>query len=324
MDTVSCPRCGTENLADALNCGACRINLRFALENPAEIERLVQEDIRRGELEGDLSGNHAILMSEVKDDSVLLPVLLLFTSFIFAFCIGEAVHELGHFLTHRAYGYQVGIILDPFGGSRTLGSSSPKEIWGITSLMGPLFNLPVAITLSLFLWQKRQPGLLPFLLWGPIALIQEGVTFSLGLLTPGGDAALVVDWGVPSPVILSLGILFLASGVAMVCLELPLLNLSPKDSFSRRFIVVIGGMVSFMVVRLLYTIFSSPNLAQENVVPLIFSLLLATIVVLLYDPLHSVLNRISFGEPVIVGWRAVLSSAALGIGMILVQFVFFN
>ncbi len=39
MDTVICPRCGSENRADAMNCRECRINLKFAFENPAEIMR---------------------------------------------------------------------------------------------------------------------------------------------------------------------------------------------------------------------------------------------------------------------------------------------
>jgi hypothetical protein len=38
MTTVICPKCGTENLADAMNCKECRINLKFALEHSEEIE----------------------------------------------------------------------------------------------------------------------------------------------------------------------------------------------------------------------------------------------------------------------------------------------
>lgn len=33
---IACPRCGTENDDQAMNCANCRINLRWALENPAE------------------------------------------------------------------------------------------------------------------------------------------------------------------------------------------------------------------------------------------------------------------------------------------------
>jgi hypothetical protein len=38
MGNIACPKCGTENLASAMNCSHCRTNLRFALEHPEEIE----------------------------------------------------------------------------------------------------------------------------------------------------------------------------------------------------------------------------------------------------------------------------------------------
>ncbi len=324
-DTITCPRCGAENRADRRNCEGCKVNLEFALQNPAEIGRLRQADAGRARWVDSPREGEAAATSASEGKPLLLPVLLLLGSFAFVFCLGEAVHELGHFLAHRAYGVQVGIRLDPFGGSQILhGSSAPREIWGITSLAGPLFNLLVGLALSLSLWRVRRPALLPLLLWGPVALIQEGVTFSLGQLTPGGDAQLIVEWGVPAGVLLSFGLLLLASGVALLCGLLPLAGLSPNDSFSRKFGLVAGGMVSFMVVRLLASCASSPNAAQENVLPLFFALLLATIVVVLYRPLVRMLSRGSEPEPASVTWPAVVSSVALAVGMVLFQISFFN
>lgn len=46
MPTVTCPKCGTENAADATICRTCRINLKFALEHPEEIEPLKQREHR--------------------------------------------------------------------------------------------------------------------------------------------------------------------------------------------------------------------------------------------------------------------------------------
>ena len=43
MDIITCPKCGTENPANAMNCQACRINLQFALGHPEEIEHLKQD-----------------------------------------------------------------------------------------------------------------------------------------------------------------------------------------------------------------------------------------------------------------------------------------
>jgi len=303
-----------------MNCAVCRINLAFAMEHPAEIEKIKRED---GLVSPWRGGGDAASTSTHRP--VLLPMLLLLGSFTFAFCLGEAVHELGHFLAHRAYGTEVGIKLDPFGGSRILnGSSAPHETWGVTSAAGPLFNLMVGLTVSVSLWRYRRPALLPLLLWGPIALVQEGVTFSLGMLTSGGDARLIVESGVPAPAILGLGVLFLLSGVVAVCSALPLVSLSASDSFGRRFGVVAGGMVSFMVIRLLGSSVLSPHLAQENTVPLIFALLLAAIVAALYGPLHASIRRPGATEPTPVRWPAVASAAALGVAMILFQMVSCN
>ena len=48
MVTISCPKCGSENLVEAMNCKECRINLEWAKENYKEHE---QEKIKWVELE---------------------------------------------------------------------------------------------------------------------------------------------------------------------------------------------------------------------------------------------------------------------------------
>jgi len=246
--TAACPRCGTTNEGDALNCVVCRINLAFARENPAEIERLRREATVGAQLGTRLGSGRA--QAAGRDQPALLPALLLLSSFVFSFCLGEAIHELGHFLAHRAHGVDVAVRLDPFGGSHIVGGSlAPLELWGITSAAGPLLNLAIAVSLFVVLWQLRRPSLLPLLLWGPVALVQEGVTFSLGLLTPGGDAALIAASGVPAGLVLGAGILLLATGVGGVCLLLPQAGLSPSASFPFKLRVVAGGMVPFMVAR---------------------------------------------------------------------------
>jgi hypothetical protein len=322
-NTRTCPRCGTENRSDATNCAASRINLKFAQEHPAEIERMKQEDALRGQqANSPAEGTGA---STASGGSLLLPGLLLFGAFVFVFCLGEAVHELGHFLAHRAYGTEVGFRLDPFGDSRILnGSSAPQETLGLTSLAGPMFNLLVGLAVSLSLWRLRRPALLPLLLWGPISLVQEGVTFSLGMLTPGGDADLMVRWGIPAALLIGLGILFFALGIAMICWLLPLVNLSPTDSFGRKFGVVMGSMVSFMFLRLLFSSLRSSNLIVENTVPLVFALLLATLVAALYAPLYPLLSRISRVELASTTWPAAVTSLALGFGMVILQLAVLN
>jgi hypothetical protein len=320
---TACPRCGALNEAGARNCAACRINLSFARENPAEIERIRRESAGRAQFgdRPDSGRTHA----SGRDAPVLLPALFLLASFAFCFCLGEAVHEFGHFLAHRANGVDVAIRLDPFGGSHIVGGSlAPRETWGITSAAGPLLNVAIAVSIFLALWRLRRPALLPLLLWGPVALVQEGVTFSLGLLTPGGDAALIVESGVATGLVLGTGILFLAMGVAGVCLVLPQVGLDPSASFAYRLKVVAGGMVTFMAARLLFSPLTSPGQAAENVLPLFFSLLLAAAVAALYGAVNRFAGRVSEMEPVPVPRSATAVSATLGLAMIVLQVISFN
>jgi len=207
-ETLVCPQCGTSNRADAMNCAGCRISLAFTRERPAEVKRITPEDAR-----SERRGSAVLDVFTARDKPILLPVLLLLGAFIFAFCLREAVHKLGHFPAHRACGTDADIKLDPLGGSQIVnGASAPRETWGITSAAGPLLNILAGVAVSLSLWRYRRTALLPLLLWGPIALVQEGVTLSLGMLTPGGGAELIVEAVVSS----------VALGLAMVLFQMAL------------------------------------------------------------------------------------------------------
>ena len=59
MENITCPRCGTVNPANAVNCKQCRINLKFALQNPSEVERLKKEEQERLEQQERLKQDEA-------------------------------------------------------------------------------------------------------------------------------------------------------------------------------------------------------------------------------------------------------------------------
>jgi hypothetical protein len=61
MDTVICPKCGMENPANAMNCRNCRINLRFALEHPDQIERAKHAATPRAEAPTQQAASQATL-----------------------------------------------------------------------------------------------------------------------------------------------------------------------------------------------------------------------------------------------------------------------
>jgi hypothetical protein len=249
--------------------------------------------------------------------------LLLAGSFAFAFLLGEAVHELGHYLAHRAYGTpDIGIHLDPFGGSHIVGVKSlPLEVMGVTSLAGPLLNLVLGILAFLVLWRWRRPLLLPLLAWGPVAMVQEGVTLSLGLLTPGGDAGWIVAWGAPQALVLLAGLVSLAAGVFTLSWLFPVAALGKEQSFGARFEVLTVGISLLMVVRAIHSLATSPAAATEDLVPLVFSLLLAALAVALHRPAVSLLGRMSEPRLHAVTWPAVAAALMLGTAMFVFQIV---
>ena len=247
-------------------------------------------------------------------------ILLLAGAFAFAFLLGEAVHELGHYLAHRAYGHTgIGIHLDPFGGSRIAGVRAlPRAAMAWTSAAGPLANLACGVACSLLLWRVRRLGLLPWTLWGPVAMVQEGVSLSLGFLTPGGDARWVAAAGVPAAVLIAAGIGLLLAGAAAMSLALTPAVLRREDTLGVRFLIVASGASALMGVRAAHALLAAPVSATENLVPLVFSLLLAALVACAQAPLRAILrkDRTATSPP---SWRPVALALGLGTGMVVLQ-----
>jgi hypothetical protein len=252
---------------------------------------------------------------------IIQSILLLAGSFIFAFLLGEFVHDSGHYLCHLAYGNtQVGVHYDPFGGTRILGAGGlPDDILAVTSAAGPLPHILLALACFFIVWKWRRPILLPLLLWGPVAMIQEGVNFSLGLLTPGGDAVWISTLGIPQPIILAAGIVLLAGGVAGVALLLPLAGVNSEDPAWYKFAILLAGMGSLMLIRLFHSLFIDPSSTLENLVPFVFSVLLAVFVVILNPLIIRYRQLANSSEAVSIPWSASVAAFLAGFGMFLVQ-----
>jgi len=248
-------------------------------------------------------------------------ILLLAGSFTFAFLFGEMVHEYGHYLGHLAYGNpdNVQVHIDPFGGSMIVGVTSlPDKVISITSATGPLFDLLLAVTFFLILWRIRRPALLPFLLWGPIAMISEGVNFSIGMMTLGGDAQGIAAMGIPRSILVLVGSFLIVAGVKTISLLLPLTGVQRDEPFEDKFLIVLLGMCSLMFVRFVHSVVASPSSVVENLVPMIFSLLLAVFVVLVYKP-KSESTHVEKEKPKPVKLSVVTSSLVLGLSLFLFQ-----
>jgi hypothetical protein len=252
------------------------------------------------------------------------PTVHLFFAFAFAFLTNEAIHEFGHFLADRAAGVrEVGVILDPFGGSHiVLGESLPAERVAFAAVAGPLLNLIVGLVVLALLWRSRRSLLLPLLLMGPVAMVQESVTLTLGQLTPGGDADLMVQSGVPALVPLAIGVGLLIGGLYLIAKLLPLAGVQRGSRYATRFGVIAGGMTSLMLLRFVASWWRSPEAVVENGVPLVFALLLALILAAVYpllagrQPLTTTQRRSA--------WLGVAFAAFLAAGTFAFQLLMLN
>ena len=247
-------------------------------------------------------------------------ILLLSGSFAFAFLLGEMVHELGHFLAHRSVGTgQAGIHLDPFGGSRIYGATAlPLDLMGITTAAGPFLNLAGGSLFTLLLWPRRRPELLPLILWGPVALIQEGVNLALGLLSPGCDARWIAAWGVPNWLLAALGVGCLILGTGGISRILSAGAIPGKSSFWERFLLIFFGLAFLIILRGVVSLLISPAAAGENLVPLAFAILLAAVI----SGLQGSRRSGSGGEESFSAtWGASLLAAGLGLGLLLAQVI---
>ncbi len=258
----------------------------------------------------------------MKKSGFLKTMLFLMGSFTFAFLLGEMVHEWGHFLAHRYFGVQgVSIHLDPFGGSKILGVMSlPMREMGITTAAGPGLNLAAGILVTALLFRFSKPIFLPLTLWGPVAMIQEGVNLSLGLLSPGSDAQWLAEWGAPEALLATLGVVFILTGTGLIgwilhrCLDLT------EKSFLERIVLLFFGLGFLMILRAAVSLSQSPEAAVENAVPLVFALILALLVSWLQRLWHS-----SEGDKIPVlqmpTWGNSLLAVVLGSGILLLQIV---
>ena len=258
----------------------------------------------------------------MKKSGTLQTILFLMGSFTFAFLLGEMVHEWGHFLAHKYFGVEgISIHLDPFGGSRILGLTSlPMQEMGITTAAGPGLNLLAGLLVTGLFWRYTRPILLPLILWGPIALIQEGVNLSLGLLSPGSDAQWLAAWGVPESILIIMGVVFILAGPGLISWLLHLVGVVDDKSFQGRFVILFFGLGFLIILRALVSLFQSPAAALENAVPLVFALILALLITSLQGIWGSIREdkQVSVDMPT---WSTSIVALGLGLGILFTQII---
>lgn len=254
--------------------------------------------------------------------SAIKAFLILAGGFTFSFLLGEAVHESGHYLAHIFLGNQdASVYLDPFGGSRIIGVTGfqTRVMGAVTSAAGPLFNLLLAGAFFILLWRRRNGWLLPILMWGPAAMVQEGVNFSIGLLTPGGDAQWITSTGLPVPLLAVVGVFLLLAGASTMTLLLPMASIHRSNPSLENFCLITAGFCTLMGIRFIHSLFAPGQHLMENLVPLVFTVLLASLVVLLYYKAKNLIKNTTNRSTQPISWSVSLATLSAGIGIFVLQ-----
>jgi hypothetical protein len=220
---------------------------------------------------------------------------------------------------------QMRIVLHPFSASRVIWDTTDEFI-GYVDAAGPLAAIFFGCTVFMVLWRWRRATILPLLFLCPVALITEGFSSTMQLLLrlPGTDMMRIIRAGVPYSLLLVLAIgLFLVS-IVVFCFILPLANVSSKNSFLKRFLILGGGFGLWIVIRLVYVFLFSQTDLVPNCFNLAFALLVAAILAMACKPVCKLLKGISHTEPVPSDWKATSVSLALATGAVVILMVLFN
>lgn len=212
---------------------------------------------------------------------------LLFGSVTFVLSVSVAVHELGHLVMDRVYGLEADLVLEPFRSSYTvLAQPWPADMSAWPVVAGPLANVIVGALLFVALWGMRNPYLMPLLLWGPIALVQESTTALVQMTTreAGTDWVLLVEAGLATGIIVGFAIVGLLAGLGGLFALLPVSGLSPIEKLWTRLGVLGVGMGGFTMLALVMSLvlgYASEEVAR-NLRLTGFVLVLATLLAVFY------------------------------------------
>lgn len=190
---------------------------------------------------------------------VLRLMLFILGSFSFGWVLGVGLQELGHAAAMWLTGGMVErITLSPFSWSITYYGSTPQYpnfTTGSGLVLGTLFGLVILLSIR----KQAAPYLVPFLFMGVTPMLQGGGYYLLDIyIFKRGDAARLIDAGVPQPAVIGAGVLALILGVYVLVRSIHRLGITPQDTFFQRCLIFGGGVVPYFTLSLIYTLVNQP------------------------------------------------------------------
>lgn len=255
-------------------------------------------------------------------------MLLLFGAFLFAFSLNSyVIHEAGHALGGVLFGCQFeSLHVNPFGvGGWTDRCPSTMTLAGkfARGMGGEIFGLPLSIAVTILLWRKRSPLLLPLLMSATVVCIGNVLSVLSSVAAYPGyvyDYGWALHVGVPPFVLWAIGIASLVIGIILMNLLTPLAGVGTTERFWKVLILNLAVWPLFFVVRLIYL--SSVGIDSAGLLSFVLEgVILATLSALTFKPVCRLADRITHTEPRLPSARAAWPSIGLGLGLTLMLLV---
>jgi len=251
-------------------------------------------------------------------------LLLFFGSFMFSFILNSyIIHEAGHAFGGMLFGCKIkSLIINPFGTGDWDSQCPFMTLNGkvVQGMGGPIFGLPISIAITLLLWRKRKPILMPLLMSASVVCIANflGVLDSM-LNYPGHifDYGWMLLIGVPPFLVRVIGIISLVIGIILMNLLLPLAGIGITESFWKVLLLNLSTWPLYLLIRLFYQV----SEGVDSTGPLSFLILggiLAIFTALPFRPILKFASRFTKIEPVLPSKHATWLSFGLGVGLTVV------
>jgi len=254
---------------------------------------------------------------------------LFFGAFLFAFSLNSyIIHEAGHAFGGVLFGCQFeGLHVNPFGagGWRNQCPDTMTQAGKFFQGMGgEIFGVPLSIVVTILLWRKRSPGLLPLLMSATVVCIGNLLSVLDSITSYPGfifDYGLMLKAGMSPSILWAIGVASLVFGIIFMDLLFPLGGIGRATPFWQVLLLSLTTWPFYLALRLIYQSLAGRSI-EGPITLLVFGVIVATLTAIFFKPVYKLADRISHIEPVVPSAGAAWLSIGLGVGLTVLLVVF--
>lgn len=250
--------------------------------------------------------------------------LFLFGCFCIGYNLSIAFHELGHVVAVLLDGGQIQqFYLNPFSWSWNLGKNINSPLftaWGGVSFGLTLSTLPLISVI----WIRQLTIRVPVLVISACAFLINGIYLLVGIFIDIGDGRDLIQYGVSTKLIFSLGFLYLIAAFSLWMIIQPLLAIKKNIPFLKRLFILGSGIFPYLLMIFFYNlVFNSKQILiwSSFVAVGLLSLLIMTVSGVFWSRSH---RAFPVTDPNDVGWKPILVILILGLGIVIAELVVFG